>query len=209
MERRALLQWMVATGGLAVFHRFSRADLETLGADVHRDLNADATSEPPAHHATHSGTRQTRRALRSLTPAHAAIVTAAAERILPRTHTPGATDANVTAFADVMLTDWYTAADRARLLAGLDALDARSRDAHQRAFVACTVAQQTSLLEVIDDEVVRLRRTNATAANDHWFAMLKYLTVWGYCTSEPGMRQTLKSYPLPGRYDGAAPVRRS
>ncbi|MCC6241393.1 MAG: gluconate 2-dehydrogenase subunit 3 family protein [Gemmatimonadaceae bacterium] len=207
MERRALLQWMVATGGLAVFHRLSPADLEHLGADVHRDL-LDEQAQPAAHGATHS-TRPSRRTLRSLSTAQAAIVTAAAERILPKTETPGATDVNVTAFADVMLTDWYTSADRARFIAGLETLDAASRAQHQRTFVACTGLQQTQLLEGIDGEVVRLRRTDATAANEHWFAMLKYLTVWGYCTSEPGMRRTLKSYPLPGRYDGAAPVRRS
>jgi hypothetical protein len=39
------------------------------------------------------------------------------------------------------------------------------------------------------------------------FAVLKYLTVWGFCTSEPGMREVLHSLPRPMRYDGAAPVR--
>jgi hypothetical protein len=35
--------------------------------------------------------------------------------------------------------------------------------------------------------------------------MLKYLTVYGYCTSEAGMR-ALGLYPMAGRYDGCAPV---
>ena len=36
MERRELLQWMVATGGMAAFNRLSVSDLTTLGHDVHR-----------------------------------------------------------------------------------------------------------------------------------------------------------------------------
>jgi hypothetical protein len=35
--------------------------------------------------------------------------------------------------------------------------------------------------------------------------MLKFLTIYGWCTSQPGMR-ALKLYPLPWRYDGCAPV---
>jgi hypothetical protein len=42
--------------------------------------------------------------------------------------------------------------------------------------------------------------------NEHWFAMLKYTTVFGYCTSEIAMRRTLGAWPRPTRYDGCAPV---
>ncbi len=60
----------------------------------------------------------------------------------------------------------------------------------------------------LDDEVTALRRTDGAAASAHWFGMLKFLTVWGYCTSEVGMRQTLQSWPQPMRYDGNVPVTR-
>jgi hypothetical protein len=56
--------------------------------------------------------------------------------------------------------------------------------------------------------VAALRTTNGAAANAHWFAMLKYLTVWGYCTSDVGMRETLHSWPQPMRYDGNVAVTR-
>ncbi|MCC6318597.1 MAG: gluconate 2-dehydrogenase subunit 3 family protein [Gemmatimonadaceae bacterium] len=186
MERRALLQWMVASGGLAAFHRLSLHDLETLGADVHRQARAG----------------------RALDAAQQRVVAVAAERIIPATATPGATDADVTAFIDTMLADWYPDADRARFTAGLVALDAAARAAHGRVFVACTESQQVSRLQTFDAEVERLRSARDASANDHWFAMLKYLTVWGYCTSEVGMRRTLAAWPLPMRYDGNAPMRR-
>jgi len=188
MERRELIQWLVATAGLQCLDSLAPADLLALGRDVHRR----ATSRDAA--------------LRALSPHAERTVAAAAERIIPTTDTPGATDGGVSAFIDKMLADWHTPAERERFLAGLPDLDTRCRARRGRDFVDCAVADQVAVLTALDDEVSALRsgRGDATA-NEHWFAMLKYLTVYGYCTSEAGMR-TLGLYPLPGRYDGCAPV---
>ena len=186
MERRDLLRWMVATGGIAVFNRLAERDLLQLGT--------------AAHHAAATA------ALTILTPEQARAVAAAAERILPSTDTPGATDAGVTAFIDTMLSGWYNGAERATFLAGLATLDDRARALGTSSFAESTEATQNEILIALDAEVVALRAVKGTAANDHWFAILKFLTVWGYCTSEPGMRQTLGTWPLPMRYDGNAPA---
>ncbi len=185
MDRRELVRWMVATGGLAALNRLSERDLLAVGEAAH----AHVTS-----------------ALGILSPAQARTVTAAGERIIPGTDTPGATDANVTAFIDTMLTDWYTPAETTSLLRGLDVLDERAREKHSHSFADCSHVAQAALLAIFDDDVAEIRRSNATSANAHWFAVLKYLTVWGYCTSAPGMQQTLRSWPLAMRYDGNAPV---
>lgn len=189
MDRRVLLQWMVATGGLVAFQRLSARDLAALGASTHARLtNAQRGAE-------------------FLTPAERRIVEAAAECIIPRTDTPGATDARVADFVEVMLAEWYPAPDAERFRAGLAALDATSRATRGVAFTDATATQQAEMVQALDDEVTALRRTAGAAANAHWFAVLKYLTVWGFCTSEPGMREVLHSLPRPMRYDGAAPVR--
>jgi hypothetical protein len=112
----------------------------------------------------------------------------------------------VAAFIDTMLADWYTPAERDRFLGGLPDLDARCRARRGGDFVTCDQADQVAVLTALDDEVTALRNSRGPAANDHWFAMLKYLTVWGYCTSEVAMRRTLRTYPPPTRYDGCAPV---
>jgi hypothetical protein len=192
MNRRDLLEWLIATGGLAALGRLPMTTLESVGRATHEHarLNTDGA--------------QTR--LRSLDATTAAVVTAAAERIIPRTDTPGATDARVTEFIDVMLSDWYEEADRDRFVAGIRTLDADAKSTHGHAFVQATEAEQVALLEEAEARVVALRRTNARAANESWFGMLKYLTVYGYCTSEPGMRQHLQSWPMPMTYDPAAPV---
>jgi gluconate 2-dehydrogenase gamma chain len=187
MERRELIQWLVASAGLQCLDSLAPADLLALGRDVHRSTVS-------------------RTAQRALSPNARRTVAAAAERILPATDTPGATDAGVGAFIDKILTDWHTPAERERFLAGLPDLDTRCRARRGRDFVDCEKADQEAVLTALDDEVTALRAGNGDpAANQHWFAMLKYLTVYGYCTSEAGMK-ALGLYPHPGRYDGCATV---
>jgi glucoside 3-dehydrogenase (cytochrome c) hitch-hiker subunit len=177
MERRELIQWLVATAGLQTLDTLDASDLLALGRDVHRS----------------GGTR-------ALSPLAKNNVSVAAERILP-----GAGAAGVTPFIDKVLADWYTPDERRRFLNGLPELDAKSRARAGLDFLACAEADQIAVLTALDDEVTALRAARGSAANQHWFAMLKYLTVYGWCTSEAGMR-ALGLFPLPGRYDGSAPV---
>jgi Gluconate 2-dehydrogenase subunit 3 len=188
MDRRELLSWMIATGGLSALNRLSADDLLTLGRAAHT-RHANVIASIPV-----------------LDARAAAIVTAAAERIIPATDTPGATHADVTAFIDTMLGHWYAPADRDRFLTGLSELNARARELYTRNFTACDPAQQGALLTTYDASVSQMRAAQDPEAGAHWFAMLKYLTVWGYCTSEVGMREVLHTWPMPMRYDGNASV---
>lgn len=177
MKRRELIQWLVATAGLTAVETLAPADLLAFGRDVHR--------------------RSARTRARALSAHAAQTVTIAAERILPATDTPGAKDAGVTPFIEKMLADWHTPEERARFLAGLQDLDARCRARGSRDFVDCSEADQVAVLNALD--------ADAAAQRDHWFGRLKYLAVYGYCTSEVGMR-ALGLWPQPWRYEGCAPV---
>ena len=141
---------------------------------------------------------------RALTAAEYAIVTQAAEQIIPRTASPGAADANVAAFIDVMLADWYDAGDCERFKAGLSELDAAARKLAGRGFVNLRPQQQTEMLATLDRELDVRRQARETGADDHWFAMLKHLTIWGYYTSRPGIVDELRVQLVAGRYDGNA-----
>ena len=141
---------------------------------------------------------------RALTRAEYQTVAQAAERIIPRTATPGATDAHVADFIDVMFADWYDAADLARFKTGLAELDTRARSAGAKAFVGLPDAGQTRLLEALDAELQARRQSAAGNTDQDWFAMLKHLTVWGYYTSQPGITEELRVQLVPGRYGNAA-----
>jgi gluconate 2-dehydrogenase gamma chain len=188
VDRRELVGWMVATGGLSALNRLSASDLLSIGRDAHAEVAATHTHVP------------------ALDARATAIVTVAAERIIPATDTPGATQANVTAFIEKMLSGWYAPADRERFVIGIGELDARAKELYTRAFAACNPSEQDALLDGYDSAVSAMRSAQDPAVNAHWFAMLKYLTVWGFCTSEVGMRDVLHSWPQPMRYDGNAKV---
>jgi hypothetical protein len=188
MQRRRALQVLGAFAALPALRGFSVGDLADLGEHAHRALDDNASASP-----------------RVLTPAQYRAVTMAAEHIIPRTDTPGATDARVADFIDVMLADWYPPADKERFIAGLAELDARATRECGRVFGDCAAADRLALLAALDTEVSSLRAGERDAAEQHWFATFKFLTVWGYYTSRAGIVDELKAEIMPGRYDGNAP----
>lgn len=190
MHRRRALRVLGAFAALPAFPSLlSASELLALGTRVHASLADETPGTEP----------------RALTPAQYRAVATAAEHILPRTDTPGATDARVADFIDVMLADWYPKPERDRFIAGLADLDARARQAYGRVFVEGDDGQRLALLLVLDGELSALRQAGARVAGEHWFAMLKFSTVWGYYTSRAGMTEELEVQLLPGRYDGDAP----
>jgi hypothetical protein len=189
MERRELIRFLMATAGLKGLDGLRPGELLAFGVHVHesRAVGRETSSVLDAH------ARRT--------------VVSAAERIIPASDTPGATDADVVSFIDRMLGDWYSPGERDRFLAGLRELDARCRARHRKDFADCDERDQVAVLTAFDDDTTAARRRAGGAnPNEHWLAMLKYMTVFGYCTSEVAMRRTFGSWPRPTRYDGCAPV---
>jgi glucoside 3-dehydrogenase (cytochrome c) hitch-hiker subunit len=140
------------------------------------------------------------RPLQVLDPHQRETVATIAEMIIPETDTPGARTANVDAFADVLLAEWYDPPDRDRFLAGLTAIDERSRGLFGADFLGCTEPQRTAILAGLDAEVEALRAAKAKP-NEHFFSRLKWLAVFGYFTSEVGMTQELHWRVIPGVYE--------
>jgi hypothetical protein len=103
-----------------------------------------------------------------------------------------------------MLADWYDPPDRARFKAGLRELDQSALKVTGGIFVQAEERQQTELLEALDRDLSVRREAREAGAADHWFAVLKHLTIWGYYTSRPGIVDELRVQLVPGRYDGNA-----
>jgi gluconate 2-dehydrogenase gamma chain len=116
------------------------------------------------------------------------------ERIIPTDDTPGAISAGVPRFIDHMLGHWYDAPERTRVVDGVRDLDAQARDRFGRPYLETSAADQDTLLLALDG-----------LGEGSWFATVKYLTIWGYYTSEAGVTRELQQWPSPGRYDGYAP----
>jgi hypothetical protein len=136
---------------------------------------------------------------RYLTPAHLTMTTAIADRILPRTDTPGASDVGVPAFIDLLYGEFMSDAERQLLTIGLDGVEAASRAAHGGAsFAAISGADQ--------DAVLRGIARAEEGREPGFFRLFRSATVLGYFTSEAVGRNVLHYDPVPGRYDACLPI---
>ncbi len=125
-------------------------------------------------------------------------VSAVAERILPRTDTPGAIDVGVPAFIDLMVGEFMTADEKRVFLAGLAEVEAASAAAHQRGFAQLAPAQQDAVLTRLAEASQSKEKT--------FFHQVKELTLLGYFTSEPVGKNVTHYDPIPGRYQGCVPL---
>src|SRR5688500_13270956 len=173
MQRRDVLQLLSGVLALPVLHGLSAADALALGRELH---GAIGRARAPG---------------RVLTDEQMRTVTAIVERIIPATDTPGGAAAGVPEFIDLLLAEWYDDVERVRFLDGLVQIDARSRSRHTAPFVDVPESQQTALLLELDGEVQALRTAGAPTGS-HFFQQLKWLTVFGYYTSERGVREELR-----------------
>ncbi len=145
-------------------------------------------------------------ALTVLTEHQASTLNAIAGRILPATDTPGAGDAGIPGFVDRLLEGWLPVRARRHLLAELDGFDARARE-RGGPFVDLTNTRKDELLTEAQDEALAQRDGRAFSRNPErlheqpFFDLVKWLTLFGYYTSEAGMKSELGYRIVPGRWD--------
>ena len=120
-----------------------------------------------------------------------------AETIIPTTDgSPGARASGIGAFFQEMITDYYSAEEQRIVLAGLGEF---------RSLVAATGKKHFGELDGSRREALLLAlEVDADAA---YYRMIKQLTVWGYFSSEVGVKQALRFAPIPGRYDGDVKIK--
>ncbi|WP_080055280.1 gluconate 2-dehydrogenase subunit 3 family protein [Spirosoma aerolatum] len=121
-----------------------------------------------------------------LTETQREIVARTAELIIPRTDTPGAIDAGVPAFIDLMLRDCYKKPVQDAFLTGLSDLERKN-------FLTLTPDQQTALLKQVEAEA-------QTSSSPTYWLLTKELTLLGYFTSEPGIKASFDYQPIPGKF---------
>ena len=188
MNRRELLR---VFGASALLPALPDRSAERLGA-AGRRVHARARS----------------RGLQVLDPHQSETVATIAELIIPTTDTPGARAAQVHRFIDLLLAEWVTDDERASFLKGLADVDARARTAFGVDFLAATDAQRGTILTQLDAEA-QPQRGAERDRQPAFFQQLKWLTVFGYCTSEVGATAELHYEVIPGSYDGCTDLRRA
>lgn len=130
------------------------------------------------------------------------------DTIIPVTHTPGAKAAKVGSFMAVMVRDCYKPEDQEIFTKGLSQLEDASQKMNNKGFLACDAAQRKALLTALDTEQKNYGKTKTPEQPNHYFRMIKELTLLGYFTSEIGATQALRYLPVPGKYEGSVPYKK-
>jgi hypothetical protein len=133
-----------------------------------------------------------------LTQAQVALVGAIAERILPRTDTPGAVDVGVPAFISRLYADFMSSAEQKMLIAGLASVEAAAKSSGGQSFTELPAARQDELLRGIAKAEQEQEQSP--------FRLIRSATILGYFTSEQVGKNVLHYDPVPGGYESCIPI---
>ena len=182
MQRRTALRLLGATAAVAALPD----DLTAVGRSIHQHVGGAG--------------------LQVLDPHQNATVTTLTDLILPETDTPGAKAAKVNEFIDLLLSAWVDPPDKDKFLAGLADVDTRAKAAFGKTFVEGSVAEQTGVLTALDDETARWSAMpDAAKGPEPFYHQLKWVTLFGYYTSEVGAQASHYEI-IPLRYVPCAPA---
>jgi hypothetical protein len=131
-----------------------------------------------------------------------------AETIIPKTNTPGAKDAEVGKFMTVMVNDCYEAKDQKIFHEGLIKLDEASKKKFSSSFMKISAEQRKELLTDLDKEAKAYQKSKKENDPEHYFVMMKQLTLFGFFTSKPGATEALRYIAIPGKYEGCVPYKK-
>ena len=154
-----------------------------------------------------------------------------AETIFPKTSTPGAKEAKVGQFMTIMVNDCYTEENQKAFRDGQAAINAACKKMHGHDFMKASPDERKKLLVSLDpeikdhqakrreflkeqDDLEKKAQANGDTnfkrktMPDHYFTMMKQLTILGYFTSKEGRTGATNYQPVPGRYQGDVPYKK-
>ena len=180
MDRRDLLKLLGTTG---VFAGLTPVELEAL--------------------LTPGGTQ--RAGMAFFTEAQREAVTAFSDLIIPTTDTPGAVEAGVVEYIELIVSEWYNGGERERFMRGLAHLDGHTEAITGVRFAHAAEERQTAILKGMEAEGRALMDSDLDVP-ESFFHQARGLVLHGYYTSEIGMKEEMLFVGIPGRYDGYAPL---
>ena len=171
-DRRSLLKIFGAIGATCAYP-FASDELHGQTAPEHQHHAAAPKSEPQP---------------RFFSKADFAIISRVADLIIPRTDSPGAIDADVPAYIDLVVA---RNTDQQLVVAdGLRWLDAEADRIARKKFLDLSEEQQLSILEPLC-EAADSSNGLARGRNVQFFSLMKSLTADGYYTSRVGLIEEL------------------
>jgi gluconate 2-dehydrogenase gamma chain len=136
----------------------------------------------------------------------AGIISEVAEIIIPKTNTPGAKEAGVPEFIDIMLKDVYSKEDQDRFLEELKSFDEEAKKTYDDSFAELDEEQRKEFVFKKHEEAINAEKSENKPEKRPFILMMKELTMLGFFTSEIGATQVLQYDPVPGAYKGCIPL---
>ncbi len=149
------------------------------------------------------------------------------ETILPATDSPGAKEAKVAEFMELIVKDCYTPESQEAFINGITEIDNACKKLHNKSFMECSAQQRKELLLQLEEEAKEYNKQQEekdkprknelkeqdkeydfVASPKHYYTMFKQLTLLGFFTSEAGQKKALRWLPVPGKFDGAYPYKK-
>jgi len=147
----------------------------------------------------------------ALTGEQRSLLAEVAEQIIPKTDTPGAIEAGVPAFVEMMLRDCYKEPEQQSFLEGVAQLQ-------QENFLSKSDAQKVDMLKQLEadtNQQMKKYQVKQTKMGDNedkevmkaqlkglpFWRLMKELTLLGYYTSEKGLKANYEYVPVPGKFE--------
>lgn len=130
------------------------------------------------------------------------------ETIIPQTDTPGAKAIGIGAFIHKMVQDCYNAEQQKTFLSGIETMQTEFQKRYSIPFLKGNNSQKETFLNELNTSMVQYNKDKKKEDPDHYFTMIKQLTILGYFTSETGATKTLRYEAVPRRYDGSYPYKK-
>ena len=147
----------------------------------------------------------------ALTTEQRSLLSEVAEHIIPKTDTPGAIEAGVPEFIEMMLRDCYRQPEQQRFMDGIEQLQ-------QQNFLTQSKTQQVEILKKLEadtKEEMRAFQVKRIKMGDNddkevmktqlkglpYWRLMKELTLLGYFTSEQGLNANFEYVPTPGKFE--------
>ena len=125
------------------------------------------------------------------------------ELIIPTTDTGGALAAGVPDFVKMMLSEWFSQAERENFIAGMQKFSAGAFKKYGKKFGELTASQKDQYF----GELLTAAEGGATAPRTPFVVLMKRLTIFGYYTSELGATTELRQHMATAKYEPAAVVK--
>lgn len=143
-------------------------------------------------------------------PAQRAQIAMIAEAIIPETDTPGAIEAGVPGWIEVLVKDCFDATDQRTIIDGLTDLTHRCQEQHGKSIDQLSAQKQVAFLTKMDEDTKREARKNLNkdeAPRGTFLILFKNLTKLCYVSSEVGATQAFDYHLVPGKWIPSMPLK--